>query len=129
MRSARRICNVNGEYGSLSGTQSIWNTDTNRYGNPANQSSPWNSELSGADQGKILRITPLLYTLFPDVVDERVIAFTLNADNYFLGDYLPDPVKEPLLQEMLAAYTGAGASASASAKRDAVCSALSQAMQ
>jgi len=124
---ADSICNVNGEYGSLSGTQSIWNTDTNRYGNPANQSSPWNSALIGADQGKILRITPLLYTQFPDVVDERVIAFTLNADNYFLGDYLPDPVKEPLLQEMLAAYTGAGASASA--KRDAVCSALSQAMQ
>ena len=124
---ADSICNVNGEFGSLSGKRSIWNTDTNGYGNVSNESSPWNSTMSGAGQGKILRLTPLLYTAFNDVADDRPIAFTLNAENYWLGPYLPDTVREPLLLDMLTAYKEAGSSAFA--KREAVCSKLSEAMQ
>lgn len=121
------ICNVDGKFGSLTGTQSIWDTRTNEYGSAANQSSPWNSALNGADKGKILRITPLLLTAYTDVVDERAIAFTLNDANSWLAPYLPDSVNEPLLLDMLTAYKEAGASASA--KREAVCSKLSEAMQ
>lgn len=124
---ADSICNVNGEFGSLDGKRSIWNTVTNGYGNVSNESSPWNSTMSGAGQGKILRLTPLLYTAFNDVADDRPIAFTLNAENYWLGPYLPDTVREPLLLEMLTAYKEAGSSAFA--KREAVCSKLSEAMQ
>ena len=124
---ANSICNVDGKFGSLNGTQSIWNTDTNQYGNAANQSSPWNSALNGADKGKILRITPLLLTAYTDVVDERAIAFTLNDANSWLAPYLPDSVNEPLLLDMLTAYKEAGSSAIA--KREAVCSKLSEAMQ
>ena len=83
--------------------------------------------MSGAGQGKILRLTPLLYTAFNDVADDRPIAFTLNAENYWLGPYLPDTVREPLLLDMLTAYKEAGSSAFA--KREAVCSKLSEAMQ
>jgi hypothetical protein len=122
------ICNINGEFGSLTGSRSIWNTSSNQYGNDSNLSSPWNASLNDdPDQGKILRITPLLRTAFTDVVDERAIAFTLNSRNFWLGPFLPDTTNEPLLLDMLAAYTSA--EASASAKRDAVCRVLSQAFQ
>jgi hypothetical protein len=121
------ICNVSGEFGSLTGTRSIWNTSSNQYGNAANLSSPWNTSLNDADQGRILRITPLLLTAFTDVVDDRAIAFTLNSGNFWLGPLLPDSANEPLLLDMLAAYTTS--EASGSAKRDAVCSVLSQAFQ
>jgi hypothetical protein len=83
--------------------------------------------LNDADQGRILRITPLLLTAFTDVVGDRAIAFTLNSGNFWLAPFLPDTANEPLLLDMLAAYTTA--EASGSAKRDAVCSALSQAFQ
>ena len=124
---ADSICNFNGAFGNLAGAQSIWNTNLNKYGNAANQSSPWNSALNGADQGKILRITPILQTVYTDVIDEPAIAFTLNDENYWLGPYLPDTVRETLLLDMLTAYKEAGASAIA--KREAVCSKLSEAMQ
>lgn len=121
------ICNIEGKFGSLTGTQSIWDTRTNEYGNAANQSSPWNSALNGADKGKILRITPLLQTAYTDVFDERAIAFTLNDENSWLAPYLPDSVNEPLLLDMLTAYKEAGSSAFA--KREAVCNKLSEALQ
>lgn len=121
------ICNIEGKFGSLTGTKSIWDTRTNEYGNAANQSSPWNSALNGADKGKILRITPLLQTAYTDVFDERAIAFTLNDENSWLAPYLPDSVNEPLLLDMLTAYKEAGSSAFA--KREAVCNKLSEAMQ
>jgi len=124
---ADSICNINGQFGSLSGTRSIWNTGTNQYGNVSNESSPWNSMMGGSGQGKILRLTPLLYTAFNKDPNDRPIAFTLNAENYWLGPYLPDTVREPLLLDMLTAYKEAGSSAFA--KREAVCSKLSEAMQ
>jgi hypothetical protein len=123
------ICNIEGKFGSLdvTSTQSIWNTSINQYGSAANQSSPWNSSLNGADKGPILRITPLLLTAYTDVIDERAIAFTLNDENSWLAPYLPDSVNEPLLLDMLTAYKEAGSSAIA--KREAVCNKLSEAMQ
>ena len=120
------ICNFNGKYGSLSGPKSIWNTAANQYGDPSNQSSPWNSNMGNADQGTSLRLMPILLTAFNDVIDERASAFTLNT-NSWLEPYLPDNTNEPLLIDMLAAYTVA--EPSASAKRAAVCSTLAQAMQ
>ena len=123
---ADSICNFNGKYGSLNDPKSIWNTGANQYGDPSNQSSPWNSTMISADQGSILRLMPILQTAFNDSRD-LPIAFTLNAANYWIGDYLPDAVKEPLLLDMLAAYRAA--EPSPAAQRDAVCSALSQAMQ
>ena len=123
---AASICNFNGEHGSLSGPKSIWNTATNQYGDPSNQSSPWESTMVYADQGTSLRLMPILLTAFNDVIDERASAFTLNT-NSWLEPYLPDTTNEPLLIDMLAAYTAA--EPSASAKRDAVCSTLALAMQ
>lgn len=124
---AASICNFTGEFGSLTGSRSIWNTGANQYGNPSNESSPWNTALNAADRGKILRITPLLLTAYTDVVDERAIAFTLNSNNDWLGPYLPEAVNEPLLIDMLSAYSAANASPES--KRAAVCNTLSQAMQ
>jgi hypothetical protein len=123
---ADSICNFNGKYGSLNDPKSIWNTGANQYGDPSNQSSPWNSTMISADQGPILRLMPILQTAFNDRSD-LPIAFTLNAENYWIREYLPDAVKEPLLLDMLAAYSAADPSPTA--QRDAVCSALSKAMQ
>ena len=80
-----------------------------------------------AEQGPIIRLMPILQSAFIDVLDERAIAFTLNAENSWLAPHRPDPVNEPLLIDLLTAYKDAGPSASA--KREAVCNKLSEAMQ
>lgn len=130
---ADSICNFNGEYGSLSGPKSIWNIGVNQYGDPSNRSSPWNTAMVGAQQEIILRLMPILQTAFTDIVNERSVAFTLNARTptqaYTVpAIYLPDPENESLLLAMLSAYEVAGAD-SIIAQRDAVCTVLSQALQ